>query len=442
MLGGRSASPAIGGAGALDYPLLVVHPALLTSLALLGPLAPAHPGAPLYVQFLIEPGAVELQLFGEQRVLNPLLGLEGQHVPPVEDEWIERLQAAAPALLASSARIAVDGTELAGVLAEAAFDGPSPANPEPTVRLRARYACDAPPERVHVAWSLFDPEGWPVPVLFRREGDPPDFLQLTRVEPACDWIARDRAAPRSGPAGAPLPPAAPGEHRGRARWRTPLIVFGVAGLAASLLRSARARRALVAAGIAGAGIAFALEAARPAPLALPGADEARAIFAALHGRIYQALAAESEEGLYELLASAVDADVLDELYGEVYEGLVLRNEGGAVCRVDEVTPLESKVELGVGGEALFEVEHAWQVRGSVGHWGHTHQRTNVYRARYTVAHDGVGWKIAAWEVLEHRRKDDARSFVTLVGEEPQEPEEEDERAPDGAAEPGGTEGGD
>lgn len=411
-----------------------MHSALLASLALLGPRAPAHPGSPLYVQFLIEPAAVELQLFGEQRVLNPLLGLEGQHVPPVEDRWLERLQAAAPAFLARGARLAIDGAEVAGVVAEVAFDGPNPANPEPTVRLRARYACDAPPERVHVEWKLFDPElvgsasellSWPVPVLFRREGDPPDFQQLTRAEPACDWIARDRPAPRAPGADRPLPPVAPGAHRGRARWRTPLIVLGLSGLAASLLRSARARRSLLALGVAGAGLAYALDAARPAPLALPSAGEARAIFSALHGRIYQALAAESEEGVYELLASAVDVDVLDELYGEVYEGLVLRNEGGAVCRVDEVTPLESTVELAPDGEPVFEVLHAWQVRGSVGHWGHTHERTNVYRARYTVAHDGTGWKIAAWEVLEHRRKDDARSFVTLVGEEPEEPDVEE-----------------
>ena len=102
-----------------------------------------------------------------------------------------------------------------------------------------------------------------------------------------------------------------------------------------------------------------------------------------------------------------------------------------------VRPLGSQVTLfPEDDEPAYEVDYSWSVAGSVSHWGHEHERLNVYRALYTVAHDGVGWKIAAWEVSEHRRADDGRSFITLVGDDP---EWEDE--PEWELEPGESDKG-
>ena len=45
----------------------------------------------------------------------------------------------------------------------------------------------------------------------------------------------------------------------------------------------------------------------------------------------------------------------------------------------------------------------WNVSGSVGHWGHIHQRTNQYEAELTVKPvDGV-WKITDLELLQEER---------------------------------------
>ena len=42
-------------------------------------------------------------------------------------------------------------------------------------------------------------------------------------------------------------------------------------------------------------------------------------------------------------------------------------------------------------------------RGSVGHWGHVHQRTNQYQARLTVEAVGDRWKITALDLLQEER---------------------------------------
>ena len=69
-------------------------------------------------------------------------------------------------------------------------------------------------------------------------------------------------------------------------------------------------------------------------------------------------------------------------------------------------PLEVEVEsTGSGGGLGFQVVTRWQVDGAVFHWGHSHWRTNEYRARYTVGATDDGWRILEDEVLEQRRVD-------------------------------------
>ncbi len=41
--------------------------------------------------------------------------------------------------------------------------------------------------------------------------------------------------------------------------------------------------------------------------------------------------------------------------------------------------------------------------GSVGHWGHIHQRINQYVAEFTVQAIDGAWKITSLEILEESR---------------------------------------
>jgi hypothetical protein len=142
-------------------------------------------------------------------------------------------------------------------------------------------------------------------------------------------------------------------------------------------------------------------------VARPSPEEARAIFETLHRGIYDAFSAETEDEIYDRLAVSVDRSLLDDLYGEIYESLILREQGGAVCSIESVEVLDGEVHLPTDPDAPpgFQVDWTWQVNGVVSHWGHLHHRRNEYEALYTVGHDGTAWRITGVDVLEHRRID-------------------------------------
>ena len=142
---------------------------------------------------------------------------------------------------------------------------------------------------------------------------------------------------------------------------------------------------------------------------LPTAPEATEIFAALHRNIYRAFDYKTESDIYDVLAQSVAGDQLEQVYNEVYQGLIMRDQGGAVARVYSVdvedTEMLSTGRLPDSDTVAFRMRCLWQVYGVVSHWGHFHSRTNEYQAIYTVAQLGKNWKITGAEVLQQRRLD-------------------------------------
>ncbi len=140
---------------------------------------------------------------------------------------------------------------------------------------------------------------------------------------------------------------------------------------------------------------------------LPDAAAAEQIFLPLHANIYRAFDYTVESDIYDALAQSVDGPLLDTLYNQVYRGLIMQEEGGAVSRVTAVRPMDIAVEsIGIlpdDGRAGFDVLARWQVDGKVSHWGHSHERTNEYQARYTVLQTEQGWRIGGSQVQEQKR---------------------------------------
>ena len=56
-----------------------------------------------------------------------------------------------------------------------------------------------------------------------------------------------------------------------------------------------------------------------------------------------------------------------------------------------------------GADGGFVATASWNVAGSVGHWGHVHQRRNRYRAELDVAPVRGVWKLVDLEILEEKR---------------------------------------
>jgi hypothetical protein len=290
----------------------------------------------------------------------------------------------------------------------------------PDLNIVLTYPTKGLPKQVRMRWRLFiqdttrlmlgeDPA---LPLFADLETETERRpLKFTAAEPENVWHQ-----PTVKPGTAPLPPV---EQVAVADPR-PVIVGGV-GVAAVVTLIAMgvlgfSRKVwvgtLVVEGVGVAAVALLfyvgpLQRVAAPRVALPDDTEAETIFATLHRNIYRAFDYKSEEDVYDALAQTVTGDLLESIYAEVFQSLVMEEEGGAVAQVSEVTPLEVAVlDRGVvegGSVATFKVQARWRVLGVVTHFNHSHQRLNEYEAVYAVTQRGDQWKIAGVEMLSSER---------------------------------------
>ena len=154
----------------------------------------------------------------------------------------------------------------------------------------------------------------------------------------------------------------------------------------------------------------------------PAAEEAKQIFTTLQRNVYRAFDYKNESDVYDVLAQSVAGDLLDRVYNEVYQSLILRDQGGAVAHVNSVDVLDTELlsagQSAESGRLAFSLRCRWLVYGVVAHWGHFHSRTNEYEAHYTVAQIDKNWKIVGVEVLQQHRVDDGENNLSDAGGTP------------------------
>jgi hypothetical protein len=163
--------------------------------------------------------------------------------------------------------------------------------------------------------------------------------------------------------------------------------------------------------------------AKPLQMSFPGYQdkldhvEARQIFEALHQNIYRAFDYEDDTSIYDALAQSVSGDLLDWIFQNVYQSLILKEEGGARAKVSVVKPLDFKkvfwtktnqkfLQGTIDTNNHFAVLYRWRTVGEVKHWGHSHRRVNEYEARYLVAYTDQGWRIVKSNALAQNRRID------------------------------------
>jgi hypothetical protein len=130
-------------------------------------------------------------------------------------------------------------------------------------------------------------------------------------------------------------------------------------------------------------------------------DKLQGLVGDLLHNVYRAFDFRGEEEIYDLLARSASGELLTNIYLETRRGLELANQGGARVKVKDVDVLETKL-LGRSGQS-FNVESRWNVSGSVGHWGHIHQRSNAYHALLEISELDGAWKLTGLEILEEER---------------------------------------
>jgi hypothetical protein len=370
-----------------------------------------HPGPSIWADVRIEDDRVVLELQAELEPIEQCFGIEGPWLGPAAPELQARLERELLEAFRTGFPVTIDGTQVQPELEQLSLPVDDPdTDGWLVVKAHLVYPASAPPRRVTITWDRFGGTEFMgeryVPMLVKR-GREVDMMACLEREPSFTWHARGpRAHPR-----AIVPEEPPPD-------RSPWAIGALSCAAASALGCFALRRRPLAlrAGILVVGLGGALalgthagkDAWRFGSAAMPGPDQAERLFEALHAGIYAAFEADDEDTIYELLARSVDVSLLDELYADIYESLVLREEGGAVCRIDGMEVFERDVRLPKEreGDPRFEVDWGWTVDGLVAHWGHIHRRTNRYRATYGVRHDGRSWKIDEVKILEHDRTDD------------------------------------
>jgi len=144
------------------------------------------------------------------------------------------------------------------------------------------------------------------------------------------------------------------------------------------------------------------------PVALAGtleSEQSVALVETLLKNVYRAFDFREEDDVYDKLALVVSGDLLADIYLQSRQSLAVQQAGGAQAKVKELDIREATATRRDEGGLGYDVRTQWTALGTVGHWGHTHIRQNLYDAILTIQSiDGV-WKITGMEVLEESRID-------------------------------------
>ncbi|MGB3052276.1 MAG: hypothetical protein WBB42_14830 [Polyangiales bacterium] len=261
------------------------------------------------------------------------------------------------------------------------------------------YPVDGLPKDVRLDWDLFDERIRRVPGTATDEAGPMPYF-LTPDDSQLHWVNYLKGGSLPGR----LEVRPPKSHLS-----TP-IGFSLGLLLAFGLWIAAWRRrswALGHAAVAVAVVAWLLptpsvEVPVPSKIRMPSSEEAAPTIHALLYNVYRSLDFRDEEVVFDRLAQSLSGDVLERVYLEMRKGLRLENQGGARVRVREVDLLEVvPAEAQEAGTLSYRTK--WNATGSVGHWGHTHMRTNQYDAQITLARLKGQWKMADVQILEEQR---------------------------------------
>jgi hypothetical protein len=273
------------------------------------------------------------------------------------------------------------------------------------------YLTDGLPKEVTVDWELFTEQVQSVPATSTDPAGPlPTFI--TPDDNLHVWtnylknytIPTVEAVAVAGTVGNLQIPVVSAVSAG-------LLLLTLVWLSTSRLRGGPVRVPLAAAvvfAVAAAGTWPFLRVTVERPVMLAGQlDEARSmqLLETMLRNVYRAFDFREEDDVYDKLALTVSGDLLADIYLSSRRSLAVQQAGGAQAKVEDVQIREAAATRRDADGLGYEVLATWTARGTVGHWGHTHIRENLYHANLTIETDDGMWKITGMEVLEETRID-------------------------------------
>jgi hypothetical protein len=136
-------------------------------------------------------------------------------------------------------------------------------------------------------------------------------------------------------------------------------------------------------------------------------EHATSLLQALLKNVYRAFDFREEEDVYDKLALTVSGDLLTDIYLQNRRSMAVQQAGGAQAKIKEVVVEAAHAERTDGEGLTYALHGTWTALGTVGHWGHVHQRKNRYEAVVTVAARDDAWKIVDLELRDEKRVDQA-----------------------------------
>lgn len=122
-------------------------------------------------------------------------------------------------------------------------------------------------------------------------------------------------------------------------------------------------------------------------------------------RIYGAFGETDEFAIYDGLATAVDSDLLTELYLQrraAQAGQPEDPEGG-VAKIVDLALDQHEVTARAGPD--YRIAATWTVTGVIGHEDHRHERVNTYAAELTLGPAEGEWRITRFDLDQVERQE-------------------------------------
>jgi len=132
------------------------------------------------------------------------------------------------------------------------------------------------------------------------------------------------------------------------------------------------------------------------------ASDAAAVTHSLLHNVYRAFDYRDESTVYDVLDRSVSGELLTRTYLDTQQSLTLASQGGARVKVTDVELIDCQARS-ADDQVGFTADCTWTVTGSVGHWGHIHQRTNRYRAELAIRPLDGQWKMTDMQLLSEER---------------------------------------
>jgi len=336
------------------------------------------------------------------------LGLDGESVIPANRH--EEIKEKVVDFLAGHFPVKIDGIPVEGTIDRVNFlrrtlrssvvvDNQDLELLPATIGVIYVFPTDGLPQSVEMEWDLFNEKTPTIPAATVDQAGPlpiilePDFNVLR-------WENFLKFPELPTLTDIQKPPTELQRFAGPARW--PLLALGIV-LLALLLRSLRsnpvASRQLAAASSIVVGLTFLLF-YQHRQVAMDDERLTQLVGNILHN-VYRAFDYRGEEVIYDVLEKSVSGELLTDIYLETQKGLELANQGGARVKV-KTTEVNNAELINRDGNRLTIVSD-WNVSGSIGHWGHVHQRTNSYRANLEISEIDGAWKLTGLEILEEQR---------------------------------------